>query len=133
MYVFGGVGFGKAPEGATTNCVERNLRKVTDHLSCNIAIDSFRMKDIRDQSIRSFLTRRLQEGHGIKRLIFVNCKSDYMFLCFWCITPKHKRRQEALSLYDSLMTQQYIFVVKNPRVNLVGNFYSKHKLTSLSM
>lgn len=66
----------KAPEGRNSNCIERNLRKALDHQSCNIVIDSFRMKDIRDHSIQNFLADRLRRGHGIKRLIFVNRKRE---------------------------------------------------------
>ena len=66
----------KAPEGRNSNCIERNLRKALDHQLCNIVIDSFRMKDIRDLSIQNFLADRLRRGHGIKRLIFVNRKRE---------------------------------------------------------
>lgn len=64
----------KAPEGKTTTCVERNLRKVVDHQSPNIVIDSFRMKNIQDRSIQSFLIERLKRRHGVRRIIFVNRK-----------------------------------------------------------
>lgn len=66
----------KAPEGRNSGCIERNLRKALTHQSCNIIIDSFRMKDIRDHSIQNFLAERLRHGHGIKRLIFVNRKRE---------------------------------------------------------
>lgn len=64
----------KAPEGKTTTCVERNLRKAVDHQSPNIVIDSFRMKNIQDRSIQSFLIERLKRRHGVRRIIFVNRK-----------------------------------------------------------
>ena len=64
----------KAPEGKTTDCIERNLRKAIDHQSPNIVLDSFRMKNIQDKSIQSFLLERLKRGHGIQRVIFVNRK-----------------------------------------------------------
>ena len=66
----------KAPEGKTTDCIERNLRKAVDHQSPNIILDSFRMKDIRDGSIQSFLIERLSRRHGIQRIIFVNRKRE---------------------------------------------------------
>ena len=66
----------KAPEGKTTNCVERNLRKAIDHQSPNIVLDSFRMKNIQDRSIRNFLMERLRLQHGIQRIIFVNRKRE---------------------------------------------------------
>lgn len=66
----------KAPEGATTDCIERNLRKAVDHQSPNIILDSFRMKNIRDKSIQSYLLERLKLRHGIQRIIFVNRKRE---------------------------------------------------------
>ncbi|MBQ9403063.1 hypothetical protein IJU22_00615 [Candidatus Saccharibacteria bacterium] len=64
----------KAPEGKTTACVERNLRKAVDHQSPNIVLDSFRMKNVQDKSIQNFLLERLKRRHGIQRIIFVNRK-----------------------------------------------------------
>ena len=66
----------KAPEGTTTACIERNLRKAINHQSTNIVIDSFRMKNIQDRSIQNFLLERLKLRHGIKRIIFVNRKRE---------------------------------------------------------
>lgn len=66
----------KAPEGKTTDCVERNIRKALDHQSPNIIIDSFRMKNIQDRSVQSFLAERLGRRHGIRRIIFVNRKRE---------------------------------------------------------
>ena len=66
----------KAPEGKTTDCVERNLRKAVDHQSSNIVLDSFRMKNVQDRSVQSFLVKRLKKGHGIQRIIFVNRKRE---------------------------------------------------------
>lgn len=62
----------KAPEGKTTACVERNIRKALDHQSPNIVLDSFRMKNIQDRSVQNFLLKRLKLKHGIQRIIFVN-------------------------------------------------------------
>ena len=64
----------KAPEGKTTACIERNLRKAVDHQSPNIVLDSFRMKNIQDRSVQNFLLERLKLRHGIQRIIFVNRK-----------------------------------------------------------
>ena len=66
----------KAPEGKTTDCIERNLRKAINHQSPNIVLDSFRMKNIQDKSIQSFLIERLSRRHGIQRIIFVNRKRE---------------------------------------------------------
>lgn len=66
----------KAPEGRTTDCIERNLRKAVDHQSPNIVLDSFRMKNIQDKSIQSFLLERLKRRHGIQRIIFISRKRE---------------------------------------------------------
>ena len=66
----------KAPEGKTTDCIERNLRKAIGHQSPNIVLDSFRMKNIQDKSIERFLIERLRRRHGIQRIIFVNRKRE---------------------------------------------------------
>ena len=66
----------KAPEGKTTNCIERNLRKAVGHQSSNIVLDSFRMKNIQDKSVQNFLLGRLKLGHGLQRIIFVNRKRE---------------------------------------------------------
>lgn len=62
----------KAPEGSTSNAIERNLVKALNYQSPNIVISTVRMKKIRDKSAQSFLVSRLLSGKGIKRLIFVN-------------------------------------------------------------
>ncbi|MBR2998560.1 hypothetical protein IKF34_02185 [Candidatus Saccharibacteria bacterium] len=64
----------KAPEGKTTDCIERNLRKAIDHQSSNIVLDAFRMKGTKDENIQSFLKTRLSMKHGIQRIIFINRK-----------------------------------------------------------
>ena len=66
----------KAPEGKTINSVERNIRKALDHQSPNIVIDSFRIKNVQDRSIQSFLIGRLQRGHGIMRIFFIDRKRN---------------------------------------------------------
>lgn len=66
----------KAPEGRSVDCIERNLRKALHHQSSNIVIDSFRIKNLRDHSIQSFLLERLRYRHGIQRIIFVNRKRE---------------------------------------------------------
>ena len=66
----------KAPEGRTVDCIERNLRKATDHQSSNIIIDSFRNKNIQDRSVQNFLIERLRRKHGVSRIIFVNRKRE---------------------------------------------------------
>lgn len=68
----------KSPEGKTTACLERNLRKALDHQSPNIVLDAFRMKNIQDKSIQNFLIERLRRRHGIKRIIFINRKREVL-------------------------------------------------------
>ncbi len=66
----------KSPEGSTIKCIENNLQKALRHQSCNIVIDSSRTKNVRDQSIRSYLISRMRRKHGIKRLLFITKTGD---------------------------------------------------------
>ena len=61
----------KSPEGSTVRCIERNIVNALNHQSNCIAIDSVRMKNIQDRSIKNFLIRKRREGRGIKQLYFV--------------------------------------------------------------
>ena len=61
----------KAPEGSSVKSIQRNLVKALNRQSPNIVIDSFRMKRVRDSSIRNCLITRLKAGKGLKRLFFV--------------------------------------------------------------
>lgn len=61
----------KAPEGSSVKSIQRNLVKALNRQSPNIVIDSFRMRYMRDSSIRNYLISRLEARKGLKRLIFV--------------------------------------------------------------
>ena len=70
-YIGGTVFEFKAPEGATVRSIERNIVKALNHQSPNIVIATFRMKNIQDRSVQSFLVSRLKAGKGIQRLILL--------------------------------------------------------------
>lgn len=101
----------KAPEGKTTTCVERNLRKAVDHQSSNIVIDSFRMKNIQDRSIQSFLIERLKRRHGVRRIIFKTVNAKLLTLmAFWgkirlvkFTRAKHSLRRGLLFIFGKNM------------------------------
>ena len=61
----------KSPEGSTIKCIENNLQKALRHQSCNIVIDTLRVKKIKDRSIKNYLTNRMKRKHGINKLILI--------------------------------------------------------------
>ena len=62
----------KSPEGKTIKCVENNLQKALRYQSKNIVIDSCRIKNLRDETIKHYLIGRMRRKRGIRRIIFVN-------------------------------------------------------------
>lgn len=66
----------KAPEGKSIKCIERNLVKAINHQAPNVVIDSFRIKNVQDRSIQSFLVNCLRRGRGLQRVLFVNRKRE---------------------------------------------------------
>ena len=61
----------KSPEGSTIKCIENNLQKALRHQSCNIVIDTLRVKKVKDRSIKNYLTNRMKRKHGINELILI--------------------------------------------------------------
>ena len=61
----------KSPEGCTIKSIENNLQKALRYQSNNIVINSYRVKNVRDNSIQAYLIARMKKKKGIKRLIFV--------------------------------------------------------------
>lgn len=61
----------KSPEGSSVKSIQRNLVKAFNRQSPNVVIDSSRMKNVKDASIRNYLVSRLKAGKGLKRLLFV--------------------------------------------------------------
>lgn len=61
----------KSPEGSNIKCVENNLQKALRYQSKNIVIDSCRIKNLQDRSIRSYLISRMKRKKGIRRLLFI--------------------------------------------------------------
>lgn len=66
----------KAPEGTSIKSVERNLIKAINNQSPNVVLDSVRMKNVRDESIKNFLITKVREKRGLKRVYFVNRKRE---------------------------------------------------------
>ena len=61
----------KSPEGSSIKCVENNLQKALRRQSCNIVIDSSRLKHVQDRSVTHYLLERAKRKQGIKRLLHV--------------------------------------------------------------
>ena len=66
-----GVGFEiKSPKSANANSLEHILKKAVKQ-SCNIIIDTSRMKNIRDNNTRRFLVNQARLRKQIKKLIMI--------------------------------------------------------------
>lgn len=60
----------KSPKSANANSLEHILKKAVKQ-SCNIIIDTSRMKNIRDDSTRRFLVNQARLRKQIKKLIMI--------------------------------------------------------------
>ncbi len=66
----------KSPEGSSIKCIENNLQKALRRQSKNIVIDSLRVKNLQDRSIKSYLISRMRRKQGIKKLYFVTKRGE---------------------------------------------------------
>ena len=64
----------KAPKTNKTSSLEQAIRKALKQ-SSNVIIDSFRMQ-LRDDVTRNFLIKKCREQKQIKRMLFINKKSQ---------------------------------------------------------
>ena len=71
----------KSPEGSTIKCIENNLQKALRHQSCNIVIDTLRVKKVKDRSIKNYLTNRMKRKHGINKLILITKTREVVDIC----------------------------------------------------
>lgn len=60
----------KSPKSANANSLEHTLKKAVKQ-SCNIIIDASRMKNVRDDNTRRFLTNQAKIRKQIKKLIMI--------------------------------------------------------------
>jgi len=60
----------KSPKSANANSLEHILKKAVKQ-SCNIIIDTSRMKNVRDDNTRRFLTNQAKIRKQIKKLIMI--------------------------------------------------------------
>ena len=65
----------KSPEGRTIRCIERNIKRGLKQ-SQNIAIDSHRVKYLRDASIVSYLKNNKSRFAPVKKIIFISRKGE---------------------------------------------------------
>jgi hypothetical protein len=61
----------KSPKSSKMDAVERNLKRATKQ-SCNIVLDSRRIKRVPDAAIQRELSAQLSKSKVIKRILFVN-------------------------------------------------------------
>lgn len=61
----------KSPEGHSISCVNNNLQRALRRQCKNVVIDSSRIKNVQDRSVKNFLVAMLKKKHGIGHLILV--------------------------------------------------------------
>ena len=74
----------KSPKSANTNSLEHLLKKALKQ-SPNIIIDTSRMKNSRDDSVRKFLVSQIKSRKQIKKLIMITKRGQiiYIFALIW--------------------------------------------------
>ena len=65
----------KSPESFNSNTLEHKLKDATKQ-SPNLIIDSSRMRGIRDDKIRMFLTNQARKQKQIKKMLFITKKGQ---------------------------------------------------------
>lgn len=61
----------KSPEGGNIKNVRNNINKAIRYQSKNVVLDACRIKNLTERSILSYLTSRLNDMRGLKRLYFI--------------------------------------------------------------
>ena len=62
----------KSPKTNNTNTIEHRLKEAVRRQSCNLIVDSSRLKGMSDQSLQNWLIARCRKQPQIKRMLFVN-------------------------------------------------------------
>ena len=62
----------KSPKTNNTNTIEHRIKEAVRNQSCNLIIDSSRLKDMTDYNLRNWLINRCRKQPQIKRMLFVN-------------------------------------------------------------
>lgn len=66
----------KSPKTSNTNTIEHRLKDAIRNQSCNIIIDSSRLKGMPDYALQKWLIGRCRVQPQIKRMLFINKRSQ---------------------------------------------------------
>ncbi len=66
----------KSPKSNKTNTIEHRIKEAINNQSCNLIIDSSRIKGMRDNNFKNWLIERCRKQPQIKKMLFINKKGE---------------------------------------------------------
>lgn len=66
----------KSPKSNKMNTIEHRIKDAINNQSCNLIIDSSRMKNVKDYDFQRWLVERCRKQPQIKKMIFINRKNE---------------------------------------------------------
>ncbi len=66
----------KSPKSNKTNTIEHRIKEAVNNQSCNLIIDSSRIKNMKDYNLQKWLIERCCKQPQIKSMLFVNKKGQ---------------------------------------------------------
>lgn len=66
----------KSPKTNNTNTIEHRLKEAVRRQSCNLIIDSSRLKNMNDHNFQNWLIERCRKQPQIKKMLFINKKGQ---------------------------------------------------------
>ena len=66
----------KSPKSNKINTIEHRIKDAINNQSCNLIIDSSRIKGMKDYNLKNWLIKKCREQPQIRRMIFINKKGQ---------------------------------------------------------
>lgn len=66
----------KSPKTNNTNTIEHRLKEAVRRQSCNLIVDSSRMKNMSDHALQNWLIDRCRKQPQIKKMLLINKKGQ---------------------------------------------------------
>ena len=70
----------KSPKTNKTNTIEHRLKEAVRKQSCNLIIDSSRLKGMSDHNFQKWLISRCEKQPQIKKMLFINKKGQIIYI-----------------------------------------------------
>ena len=106
----------KSPKTNNTNTLEHRLKEAIRSQSCNIIIDSSRLKNMPDYKLQRWLVNRCKLQPQIKRMIFINKRGQIIDIktLVWYNKEYRKPRTEQYVLPAGFSHVENLFLIKLP-------------------